>query len=145
MDFALETLETAIEHVHTKEEVQEEHVISLHKTLKKVLDTEQLLEAAVFGAHHAAEDADAIVHTYEAGGLGEDREKRRELTLADLAHHIEDYADERLHEVKDKELHVREEEEDTKQELSRLKWNEEVLNFALEELKALKDEAEAKK
>jgi hypothetical protein len=144
MDFALETLETAIEHVHTKEEVEEEHVLSLHKTLKKVLETEQILEDVVLGANHAALGVDEIVDKYKSSGFGEDdREKRREftvaeLTMADLAHHVGDYAEERLHQVRDTELHVRKEEEDVSKELTRLKWNEEILNFALEEIMAMK-------
>lgn len=142
MELALEMVETAIEHVHAKEEVEEEHVMSVHGALERVLKKEQAIESMEQLAIHDAQDADSILQTYQALDAGEDVEKRRELAVADLAHHVEDYAEERLHQLQEEEEHIREEEDEIKQEIKQWKWNEDTLNEVLNTLKSLKQEAE---
>lgn len=144
MDFAVEMLETAIEHVHSQEEVEEEHVASVHGALMKVLAQENALETAAGVAHHDAEDAESILTDYSSNQYPEDREKRRELTVADLAHNVEIYAEERLHQAKREEMQMREEEDGAKRGLEQLKWNEETLKVVLDEIKALKTESDRK-
>jgi hypothetical protein len=139
MDFAVEMLETAIEHVHTKEKVEEEHVATVQEAIRRVLEIENVWGNAANLAHHDAEDPDVLLHTYATELFGEDKEDRREfLAVADLAHHMEDYAGERLHHAKEEELHIREEEDGAKHELAQLKWNEELLKETLHELNAIK-------
>jgi hypothetical protein len=128
--------------VHTKEEVEDEHVASVQDALRRVLKIEDVWGGVANLAHHDAEDADGILHTYATELFGEDREKRRELAVTDLAHHMEDYAGERLHQAEEEELHIREEEGEAKNELEQLKWNEELLKATLDELKAIKREQE---
>ena len=53
MDFAVEMLETAIEHVHTKEEVEEEHVASVQEAIRRVLEIENIWGNVANLAHHA--------------------------------------------------------------------------------------------
>ena len=65
MNFAVEMLETAIEMVHAKEEVEEEHVSSVQEALKRALKTEDALESAAKVAKHGAEDADSILYNAE--------------------------------------------------------------------------------
>lgn len=144
MDLAVEMLETAIEHVHTKEEVEEEHVASVQKAIRRVLEIENVWGNVADLAHHDAEDADGLLHTYATDLFGEDEEERRELAVTDLAHHMEDYASERLHQAEEEELQIREEEGEAKHELAQLKWNEEILKETLDELKAIKKEQERK-
>jgi hypothetical protein len=142
MDLAIEMLETAIEHVHTKEEVEEEHIAALHGALKRVLEKEDALEMAKKATHDVEEDSENILHSYEAGQYGEDKEKRRELAVADLSYRIEDYLEERLRQSKEEERRVRLEGDEAIKELEALKLNEWDLKETLAELKALKSQKE---
>ena len=135
MDFAMEMVEIAIEHCRAKEEVEEEHVQSVHGALERVLKKEQALESM---EHH---DVSSLLKPYQRlDAPGEDAEKRRVLTLAELEVQVENYAEERLHQLHDEEDHFREEEDGIKQELKQLKWNEETLKGVLETLQSLKSE-----
>ena len=131
-------LETAIEFAHTKELIEEEHVHSAHDKLKNALSVEDALEANQREAHHDAEDADGILNTYDRAKWPEDREKRREMAVADISHHVEDYIEERLHQAKETEARAREEEDEAKRSLEELRDHEENLKATLEELKTLK-------
>jgi hypothetical protein len=142
VDFAVEMLNTAIEHVHTKEEVEKEHVASVQEALRRVLEIEHGWGNVANLAHYDAVIGDGLLHTYATELFGEDSETRRELAITDLAHHMEDYAGERLHQAKEEELHIREEEGEAKNELEQLIWNEERLKQALDELTAFKRQQE---
>ena len=142
-ELAEEMLETAIEFAHTKEIIEEEHAISAHEALKKALSQEQALGEFAKEAHHDAEDADQILNNYETAHLLEDVEERREMAVADISHHVEDYVEERLHQAKEAEKLAREEEAEAKRSLEQLQNSEEALKAALEELKTLKPKKEA--
>jgi len=147
-EFAEELIETAIEYVHTKEEVEEEHVEAAHEVITKVSEQEKALENAAHIAHHDADDAEEILNHYEELSIGEDFDKRREEAVADLAHNVEDYAESRLDAAHQAELKAREQEEEAKQTLIELQQNEDILKATLEDLKALKkqkDEQEHQK
>ena len=128
-------LESAMDYVHAEEEVEEEHFARTRKALERVLKTEKTLEEKVNVAHHDAEEADSILGSYDK--LAEDREKRRELAVSDLAHHVEIYAKERLHQANNEEKQLHEEEDEVTKELRHLQLNELLLNDALGKLKAV--------
>lgn len=128
-------LETAMDYVHTEEEVEEEHFARTRKALERVLKTEKTLEENANVAHHDADEADSILEKYTE--LGEDRQKRRELAVSDLAHHVESYASERLHQAGHEEKQLHEEEDAVTKELRHLQLNELVLNEALGKLRAV--------
>ena len=55
---------------------------------------------------------------------------------------VENYAEERLHEVKDEEVKIRKEESKVVDEIQKLQWNEELLKETLDFLKGLQKEKE---
>lgn len=135
MDFAMEMVKIAIEHCHAKEEVEEEHVQFVHGALERVLKKEQALESM---EHY---DVSSLLKPYQRlDAPGEDAEKRRVLTLAELEVQVENYAEERLHQLHDEEEHFREQEDGIQEELKQLKWNEDTLKEVLETLESLKSE-----
>jgi hypothetical protein len=142
MDLAVEMVETAIEHIQTQEEVEEEHISLLQATLRKVIDTEDSLEAAAKVARNDAVDAHEILQNYEIGKFSEDFEKRRELAVSDLSINVENYVEERIHQAKAEEQNLRDEEEEAGKELRKLKWNEDMLKDTLKELRTLQKEKE---
>lgn len=135
-----EMLEKAIEFARTKEQVEEEHLAAAHEQLKMALKKEAALEAMAAEVQHDADDADIILDTYEKSRLMEDREKRRELAISDISHHVEDYVETRLREAKEAEALAAEEEKAASRILRQLKKNEEELKATLEELKEMKKE-----
>lgn len=139
MDLVEEMLEKAVEYARTKEEVEAEHVAAAHDTLKKAMKEEQALEAMSAELQHDAFDADAILDTYEKNHLMEDREMRRELTVSDISHHVEDYVETRIREAKEAEALAKEEEDAAALILQQLKKNEEELKATLQELKTMKN------
>ena len=135
-------LETAIDYVHTREEVEEEHASEAHRALEKAAEREKALEAAAKEVHHDAEDADDILETYERGMYPEDREERREMAVADVAHNVENYVASRLEETREAEQRAKEEEENAHLVAEELKRDEENLKASLNALQALKREKE---
>lgn len=137
MKLAEDMLEAAIEFTRAKEEVEKEHASFAHEKLKKALDQEDALDAALQEAHHDAEDADSILDNYATGTLAEDREKRRELTVSEVSHRIENYAKSRLLEAREAEFLAKTEETDALEHLQQLEQKEQDLKATLEELKVL--------
>ena len=138
-------METAIEFAHTKEIVEEEHANAAHEALKNAISQEEKLEAMAKEAHHDADDADQILGNYDKGQFLEDKEKRREMAVADISHHVEDYVETRLHQAKEAEEHAREEEQEAKRSLEEMHRKEDELKATLEELKTLKPKKNAQK
>ena len=142
MDLVEEMLEKAIEFARIKEEVEEEHIAAAHEALKKAIKEEEALEAIAAEARHDADDADIILENYEHDHLMEDREKRRELTISDISHHVENYVQTRIREAKEAEALAKEEEEAATLILEQLKRNEEGLKATLQDLKEMKSKKE---
>jgi len=140
MEFAEEMLTTALDYVRAKEEVEEEHASTAHKAFEKAVDQEKVLESFAKEVQHDAEDADIILKTYEKEHYYEDREERREMAVADVAHHVDSYVESRLHEAREMELHARQEEEEAKRIYEELRMDEEALEASLNELQALKEQ-----
>ena len=90
-DIAEKILKEAIDFAQAKERVEKEHARKAHSELEKALSEESKLAGFVSEAHHDAEDADQIIHTFEDMEIGEDLEKRREMAVSDISHHLEDY------------------------------------------------------
>jgi hypothetical protein len=67
--------------------------------------------------------------------IGEDLEKRRELVVSDISHHIEEYVAKRLEKAKAEELRARETEDNAKYNLEELQQQENDLKATLDELK----------
>jgi len=139
MDLAEEMLEKAIEFARSKEEVEEEHITAAHEALKNAMKQEEALEAMAAEVHRDADDADVILDSYENNHLQEDREKRRELTVSDISHHVEDYVKSRIREAKQAEALAKEEEDAAALILEQLKKNEAELKATLKELKTMKN------
>ena len=131
-------LEKAIEFARTKEEVEAEHIAAAHEALKRAIKKEKALEALAAEAHHDADDADVILNGYDVNHLMEDREKRRELAVSDISHHVEDYVETRIREAREAEALARQEKEAATLILEQLKKSEEDLKATLEELKNMK-------
>ena len=142
-ELAEEMLQTAIEFTHTQELIEEEHQKSAQAALTNAVRHEDELQALEQEAHHEVEDAQSILHNYEAGNLPEDREKRREMAVADIAMRVEDYVETRLHQAKEAELRAREEADEAKRSLEELQRKEQELKMTLEELQTLKPKHEA--
>ena len=138
MDLLQNVLETAIEYTRIREHVEEEHVHSAHETLEQAQKLEDDLKSIINEAHHDADYADAVVGNYKVIGASEDIEERRELAVSELSHHIENYAEERLHEAHLAELKAKDEEDEAKRSLDMLAEKEEELKATLDELKLFK-------
>lgn len=142
MDFVEDMLQKAIEFARTKEEVEEEHIAAAHEQLKNAIKKEAALESMAAEVEHDADDADVVLDTYEKDHLMEDREKRRELAVSDISHHVEDYVETRIREAKEAEMLAKEEEEAASLILEQLKKNEEELKATLKELKEMKNKSQ---
>ena len=138
MDLLQNVLETAIEYTRIREHVEEEHVHSAHEALEKAQKLEDDLKSIIHEAHHDADYADAVAGNYKVVGAPEDVEERRELAVSELSHHIENYAEERLHEARDAELKAKDEEDEAKRSLNMLAEKEEELKATLDQLKVFK-------
>ena len=88
---------------------------SAHEALERAQKLEDDLKSIIDEAHHDADYADAVVGNYKVIGAPEDIEERRELAVAELSHHIENYAEERLHEAHVAELRAKDEEDEAVQ------------------------------
>ena len=142
MDLLQNVLETAIEYTRIREHVEEEHVHIAHEALEKAQKLEDDLKSIINEAHHDADYADAVVGNYKVVGATEDIEERRELAVSELSHHIENYAEERLHEAHLAELEAKDEEEEATRSLQMLAEKEEELKTTLDELKVFKSQKE---
>lgn len=85
-------------------------------------------------------DADEILSHYDQKKLPEDLEKRREMTVSEISHRVDDYVQERMHQAKDAEVRARNEEAKAKDLLEDLHQKEENLKSTLAELESLKPE-----
>ena len=101
---------------------------------------EEDLKEYINEAHQDASYSDIVVGNYKTLNLGEDKELRRELAVSELSHHIENYAEERLHEAREAELHAKEEEDEAKRSLALLADKEKELKATLEQLKEFRRE-----
>lgn len=137
-------LETAIDYTRIKEHAEEEHATSAHKALEKAMSLERDLKAIMNEVHHDADYADAVVGNYKTLDLSEDKEFRRELAVSELSHHIENYAEERLHEAMEAERKAKDEEDEANRSLKQLTEKEQELRTTLEELKVFKQEKDKK-
>jgi len=142
IDLLQNVLTTAIDYTRIREHVEEDHVASAHKALEKAMKLEDDLKKYINEAHHDADYADVVVGNYKTLNLGEDKELRRELVVSELSHHIENYAEERLHEAREAELHAKEEEDEAKRSLAQLAEKEKELKTTLEQLKEFRKEKE---
>ena len=142
MNLVEEMLEKAIEFARTKEQVEEEHIAAAHKQLTIALQKEAALEAMAAEVQHDADDANVILDSYEKDHLMEDREKRRELTVSDISHHVEDYVETRIRDAKEAEMLAAGEEEAASLILRQLQKNEQELKATLEELKEMKKKSQ---
>ena len=140
MDLLQNVLQTAIEYTRIREHVEEDHVHSAHEALEKALLLEEELKSVINEVHHDADYADAVVGNYQVTGAPEDTEERREMAVSELSHHIENYAEERLHEAHEAELKAKDEEDEAKRSLAMLAKKEEELKITLEELKVFKEQ-----
>lgn len=139
MDLVEQMLEKAVEFARTKEEIEEEHIATAHEALMKAIKEEKALEAMALEVAHDAEDSDMILDAFERNHLMEDREKRRELAVSDISHHVEDYVETRIREAKEAEALAKEEEEAASLILEQLKRNEKDLKATLKELRTMKN------
>jgi hypothetical protein len=134
MGLTEEMIQTAIEYVETKEVLEEEEAAWAHKQLENAIHQEEALQAIVEEAHHDAEDAEEILSHYWHGDYPEDREMRREMTVADISHQVEDYAQKRLREAKEMEHRAKENEKTALEDLEELQQHEEILKKTLAEV-----------
>jgi len=137
-DFAVKMVETAIEYAKAREGVKEDQVRMVHAALERALDREATLARASKVVQHDVDDAEDVLRNYESLVAGEDFEKRRELAVADIAHNVESYLEERIHQVHEDEMHLKDEEAICKDEVAGLMFNEAALEHFLGELKGLK-------
>lgn len=144
-ELAKEMLELAIDAVQTQEVVELDHAAAAHQALEEAVNEEKALENAAKELHHDAEDADAILDTYESQNILEDLEERREMAISDIAHHVENYVETRLKAAREKERMAKGEEEEAKGAYERLLNNEDNLWDTLYELKDLIREKTEKK
>lgn len=100
-----------MKNVQTYEVVELDHASTAHHVLDEAVNEEKVLENVAKERHHNAEDADAILDTYQHDHLQEDTEERREMAISDIAHHVENYVETRLRAAKEKEVHAKEEED----------------------------------
>jgi len=133
-----EMLELAIDAVQTAQVVELDHASTAHHVLEEAVSEEKVLESVAKEMHHDAEDADAILETYERQHILEDLEERREMAISDIAHHIENYVESRLNAAKEKEVHAKEEELEAQKTFNQLLINEDELWDTLYELKNMR-------
>lgn len=132
-----EMLEAAIDFVKTGEAAEEEHAAHAHQAFEKAVKQEKVLEEFAQEAKHDAEDADRILNVYERNNLPEDFEERREMAVADIAHHVDSYVEERHRQAHNDEVAAAKEEEEALRTLQDLKLTEEEFKATLAELKKL--------
>jgi len=137
-DFTEDVLKMATDFVHTKEEVEQEHIAKAHDKVEKAVAKEHHLEELFQEVHHDADDADGILFNYDLVEAGEDTEKRREETVSEISHVLEDAIESKWVAAQKEELAAREEEENAKHSLEELQHHEDELNAALKELHVFK-------
>jgi len=125
-----------MDQVQTQEEVEMEHASAAYSAVEQALKKERKLETLLKEVHHDAEDADGILDNYASAEIGEDLEKRREESVSELSHSLEEKIQSKWKAAKEEELLAREMEEDAWDSLEQLKENEDHLKATLEELKA---------
>jgi hypothetical protein len=131
-------LELALAAVRTAESDEMDHARKAHRRLEKAAQLEHSLEKAEREIHHEAVDADSIIETYEKENILEDREKRREIAVSEIAHHVENYVESRLAELRKVEENAKQEEHEAEEHLAELLVNEGEIRATLEELKSLR-------
>lgn len=137
-DFTEGMLKMAADYVHTKEEVEKEHIAQAHDKVERAVDKEKHLEELYREVHHDADDADGILFNYDLAEAGEDTEKRREEAVSDISHTLESAIETKMEAALKEELSAREEEETAERSLEELQHSEEDLNAALKELHVFK-------
>ena len=132
-----EMLTAAIDHVKMMETEEEKHAAQAHAAFEKAVQQEKVLEEYASEAEHDADDADAILSTYRKNDYPEDLEERREMAVADLAHHVDNYVEERLRQAFNDEFGASQEEQEALKTLFDLKLTEAEFTETLAEIKKL--------
>ena len=134
---AKEMLQLTLDKVQEKENEAYEHAMTAHAKQQLAVDQEHVLEEEVHQAHQDVEDARAHIKSYDHRYLSnlDEWEMHRQVSNLDIAHRVEDYAEERLAEARAVEEEAVHQEEEADEQLLDLMAKEDELQALLDELK----------